>query len=131
MLYPVYVHKDENSAFGATIPDFPGCFSAADDWGELPQKVREAVELYFEGEDLPIPAASSISTLEVSVDYTGGQWVFIDINIAKLNTKAVRLNITLPEGLVSRIDDKARASGMSRSGFLAVAAEKELNEVRG
>jgi len=32
MLYPVYVHLgDETHAHGVTIPDFPGCFSAADD----------------------------------------------------------------------------------------------------
>jgi hypothetical protein len=29
MLYPVYVHKDPDSAYGVTFPDFPGCFSAA------------------------------------------------------------------------------------------------------
>ena len=31
MLYPVYVHKDPDSAYGVTFPDFPGCFSAADE----------------------------------------------------------------------------------------------------
>nr|WP_295580638.1 type II toxin-antitoxin system HicB family antitoxin [uncultured Lamprocystis sp.] len=30
MLYPVYVHPgDADHAHGVTIPDFPGCFSAA------------------------------------------------------------------------------------------------------
>ena len=28
MLYPVYVHKDQDSAYGLTFPDFEGCFSA-------------------------------------------------------------------------------------------------------
>ncbi len=31
MLYPVYVHQgDAEHAHGVTLPDFPGCFSAAD-----------------------------------------------------------------------------------------------------
>ena len=37
MLYPVYVHPgDADHAHGVTFPDFPGCFSAADDWSDLP-----------------------------------------------------------------------------------------------
>ena len=43
MLYPVYVHKDEGSAYGLTFPDFPGCFSAADDLADLPGIDQEAV----------------------------------------------------------------------------------------
>ncbi|MGO3871130.1 MAG: type II toxin-antitoxin system HicB family antitoxin [Alcaligenes sp.] len=31
MLYPLHVHKDEHSAYGARFPDFPGCFAAADE----------------------------------------------------------------------------------------------------
>ena len=29
-LYPVIIHKDRKSAFGVTVPDLPGCFSAGD-----------------------------------------------------------------------------------------------------
>jgi len=57
MIYPVYVHLgDAEHAHGATIPDFPGCFSAADDWQDLPAKIQEAIEVYCEGEALEIPA---------------------------------------------------------------------------
>ena len=36
MLYPVYVHVgDKKHAHGIEFPDFPGCFSAADDWQEI------------------------------------------------------------------------------------------------
>ena len=46
MLYPVYVHPgDEAHAHGITIPDFPGCFSAADSWEELPSMIQEAAEV--------------------------------------------------------------------------------------
>ena len=56
MLYPVYVHLgDDNHAHGVTIPDFPGCFYAADDWDLLPTNIQEAIELYCEGEDMEIP----------------------------------------------------------------------------
>jgi hypothetical protein len=35
MLYPVYVHRDLESSHGVTFPDFPGCFSAADELAEI------------------------------------------------------------------------------------------------
>lgn len=59
MFYPAYVHKDPGSAYGITLPDFPGCFTAADDLQELPRQVQEAVELHFEGENLPIPVPTT------------------------------------------------------------------------
>lgn len=126
MLYPVYVHKDEGSAFGVTVPDFPGCFSAADNWADLPDKVREAVELYCDGEDMAIPAPGNVEDYASNPDYSGGQWVFVEIDTGKLNTKVVRVNITLPENLLAEIDKAAKASSMSRSGFLASAVAKEL-----
>lgn len=64
MLYAVYVHLgDEGHAHGVTIPDFPGCFSAADSWEDLPGKIQEAVELYFEGEDLEVPRPTPLEEL--------------------------------------------------------------------
>ncbi len=56
MLYPVYVHVgDAKHAHGVTVPDFPGCYSAADNWDELPAKIQETIEVYCEGEDMDIP----------------------------------------------------------------------------
>ncbi len=44
---PVYAHKDPDSAYSVTIPDFPGCFSAADELEALPRMIPEAVEGHF------------------------------------------------------------------------------------
>jgi metal-responsive CopG/Arc/MetJ family transcriptional regulator len=38
----------------------------------------------------------------------------------------MRINISLPEGLVHDIDEAARASGATRSGFLAKAARQAM-----
>ncbi len=128
MLYPICIHQDNDSAYSATIPDFPGCFSAADEWKDLPAMIQEAIELYCDGEDMGIPQPSTLNQLEGNPDYKDGQWVFIDIDTNKLNTKAVRLNISLPANLVVRIDEHASALGMSRSGFLAKAADQALHD---
>lgn len=50
----------------------------------------------------------------------------VDIDLPKVSTKAVRLNISLPENLVHRIDEEAKARHLSRSAFLAMAAEREM-----
>ncbi|MEP7009162.1 MAG: type II toxin-antitoxin system HicB family antitoxin [Acidobacteriota bacterium] len=122
MLYPVYVHKDPDSAYGMTFPDFPGCFSAADDLGEVSRLAQEAVEVHFEGENLAIPSPTPIEKLAVDPNYGGGFWLLLDVDLSKVNTKSVRLNISLPANLVGQIDHYAAEHHMTRSGFLAKAA---------
>jgi predicted RNase H-like HicB family nuclease len=126
MLYPVYVHKDEDSAYGVTFPDFPGCFSAADDLEALPRLAQEAVEVHFEGEDVEIPPPTPIELLATHTEYDGGFWLLLDIDLTKVNTKSVRLNISLPANLVSQIDRYAAQHHMTRSGFLARAAQQAM-----
>lgn len=129
MLYPVYVHLgDVNHAHGVTIPDFPGCFSAADDWQELPAKVQEAVEVYCEGEDMVVPAPTPLEILARKREYRGGVWLMVDIDLKRVQPRAIRINISLPESLVKRIDEYAGKQHLSRSGFLAKAAEKVMSE---
>ncbi len=122
MLYPVYVHKDPDSAYGMTFPDFPGCFSAADDLGEIPRLAQEAVEVHFDGEDMEIPTPTPIENLAADPIYEGGFWLLLDVDLSKVNTKSVRLNISLPANLVGQIDHYAAEHHMTRSGFLAKAA---------
>jgi predicted RNase H-like HicB family nuclease len=129
MLYPVYVHLgDEQHAHGVTIPDFPGCFSAADAWEQLPAAIQEAVELYFEGEAVDIPSPTPLEVLARNPQYAGGVWMMVDIDLECVRPKAVRLNISLPESLVRRMDEYARDRHMTRSGFIARAAEEIMKQ---
>ncbi len=89
MFYPVYVHKDPESAYGLTFPDFPGCFSAADELEDLPRLAQDAVEVHFEGEDLEIPPPTPIEALANHADYAGGFWMLVDIDWARVNAKLV------------------------------------------
>ncbi|MFA7605492.1 MAG: type II toxin-antitoxin system HicB family antitoxin [Rhodocyclaceae bacterium] len=126
MLYPVYVHKDEGSAYGLTFPDFPGCFSAADELADLPRMAQEAVEVYFEGETFATPVPSTPEQWAGDERFQGGYWMLVDIDLAKICSAPVRLNISLPEYLVRQIDDYAKAHHQTRSGFLARAAEEAM-----
>ena len=123
---------DESHAHGVTFPDFPGCFSAADDWADLPRLIQEAVEVYFEGEfegeAVAVPPPTPLEVLARDPAYAGGIWLLVDIDLERINPRRVRVNVSLPAPLVARIDRYAAAHHLSRSGFLAQAAEHRLRE---
>ncbi len=122
MLFPIYVHPGDNDhAHGVTIPDFPGCFSAADSWDELPAVIQEAVEVHCEGEDAPIPEPTPLEQLMNNPDYEGGVWMLVDIDVARLQGPALRINLTVPAGALRAIDAAAKARKESRSAFLTRA----------
>ncbi|WP_353192124.1 type II toxin-antitoxin system HicB family antitoxin [Pandoraea pnomenusa] len=128
MKYPIYVWQEGDSAFGAAFPDLPGVHTAADTLDELERMAQEAVELMYEDSADAIPAPTyDIHKLHAhEVDDGNGCWMFVDIDLSKVSSKAVRLNISLPERLVHQIDAVAEKRHMSRSAFLALAAQREM-----
>lgn len=126
MLYPMYVHHEAGSAYGATFPDFPGCFAAADEIEDLTKAAQEAAEAHFGADSDPIPAPTAPDAWTNDEDYQGGFWMMVDIDLSKVRSKAMRLNITLPERLVRSIDEYAASHHLSRSAFLASAAERAM-----
>jgi len=126
MLYPVHIHKDDGCAWGAVVPDMPGVITAADTLEELPAMVQEAVELMYEDTPDNVPVASSLERWQHDADFQGGVWMLMDINLSRVKVPSVRLNISLPEPLLQRIDAAAQQRGQSRSAFLAQAAMHEM-----
>jgi len=65
--YIVIVHKDENSAYGMSFPDAPGCFSAADDIDDIFAMAAEALggwtEAMIEFGD-PLPPTRDLSDIK-------------------------------------------------------------------
>jgi predicted RNase H-like HicB family nuclease len=87
MRYPVYVHAgDGRHSHGIIIPDFPGCFTAADSWQDLPRAIQEAVEVYCDGETGELPFPSSIEELSKDAGYEDGTWLLADIDISRLSS---------------------------------------------
>ena len=88
MRYPVVIHKDVESAYGVTVPDLPGCFSAGDTLEEAEESAREAIACHLEGlliDGEPIPARESPETHQANEDYQGGIWVLVNVDVAKLS----------------------------------------------
>lgn len=124
MKYPIVIHKDENSDFGVTFPDIPGCFSAGSTIEEAIAMAQEAAECHIEGmllDSEPIPVASSIEHHISNPEYSDCVWALVDVDISKLSLKSKRVNITIPERLLNTVDHYAKNHGESRSGLLAQA----------
>jgi predicted RNase H-like HicB family nuclease len=119
------IRKDADSDFGVDFPDFPGCVSAGATLDEARRMAQEALELHVsgmveDGEKLPAP-----SSLEaIMADPENGDAVAFLVTLQEPADRSVRVNITLPERLLRRIDERAK----NRSAFLARAAEKALAE---
>ena len=124
MLYPVIVHKDPASDYGITVPDFPGVFSGGSSLDEALTNVQDALETYYEGEEVEaLPVPTPLDTVIVSDAAHSGAVVLVDVNFDFLNTRSVPVNITLPLWLRNRIDKAAKDAGMNRSKYLAKAAQ--------
>jgi predicted RNase H-like HicB family nuclease len=127
MYYPVIVHKDLDSAYGGTIVDFPGCFTAGDDIEELIKNAQEAVECYMEGEAPEIPIPSTIDKINKSGQAENGMVLLVDIDMSFLDKSPKRLNVSIPTYILRHIDRAAEAAGKTRSGYLVDCAIKEIS----
>ena len=127
MKFPVVLHKDPDSEYGVTVPDLPGCFSAGRTVEEALDAVVEAIECHIGGllmDGLPVPAAQPVEAHRKNREYTGGFWALADVDLSKVSGRAKRVNITLPEHLLTQIDSFAAKIGDTRSGSLVEAAMK-------
>lgn len=125
MRYPVVIHKDPESAYGVTVPDLPGCFSAGDTLDEALNEVVEAIECHLEGlllDGEPIALAQTVEYHQHNPDYAGGAWAYVNVDLAKLSGKTRRVNITLPERILTLMDKYTAEHRTTRSGLIMEAA---------
>jgi len=121
MIYAIAIHKDDDSDYGVTVPDLPGCFSAGQTLHEALAMAKEAIELHLEGmieDGEAVPDASDVEVYQKDSAYKGALWALIDIDPASLPQKAKRINITMPERMLSAADRFADHEGLTRSGLI-------------
>ncbi|MDE1181241.1 type II toxin-antitoxin system HicB family antitoxin [Paraburkholderia sp.] len=130
IIYPIAIEPgDDHQAWGVVVPDIPGCFSAGDSFEDAFVNAKEAIESHLDtlfDEGLPLPAKRPLAGHRANPDYAGWVWGFVAVRDIVALKKAVRINISLPEVLLTDIDEYAKARGMTRSAFLALAAEHEM-----
>jgi len=130
MKYPIVIHKDENSDYGVTFPDLPGCFSAGETIEEALANAQEAAECHIEGiliDSEPIPVPTNIEKHKDNPNFEDGLWAIVEVDLSKLCLKSKRVNITMPERLLNSLDYFAKKHGETRSGILAQAATEYMS----
>jgi predicted RNase H-like HicB family nuclease len=121
----------EPGNYGISFPDFPGCVAGGDTIDEAIARGHEALYMHVEtmvGEGMPIPELRGIDAVRADPDYADEVADAVTVAAIEfdLPAKAVRVNVSIDETLLRRIDSAARAVGESRSAFLAAAARERL-----
>jgi predicted RNase H-like HicB family nuclease len=127
------IEKMENG-YGVSLPDFPTAGNVGATVEEALANAEVTLDAHIDGVtryggELPTRMRSideimaDPDHLELIEEVGPVAYAMIDVPV---QTKTVRLSITMDENLVERIDRTARATGESRSGFLAAAARARL-----
>jgi len=129
--YIALIHKSAASDYGVSFPDLPGCVTAGTSLDEARAFAEEALALHLAGlarDNEAVPEPSSLEAIMGDPENRDGVAVLVP---ARSETpRIVRVNITLPEDVLARIDAHAERAGMNRSGFLAHAAKREMEGAR-
>lgn len=123
--YIALIHKEPDSDYGVSFPDFPGVVTAGRDLDDARRMAEEALCLHVDGlfeDGEPVPEPATLE--DVMADSENRDAVAVLIPLKATSKKVVRLNITLPEDVLEEIDAYASAHGLTRSGFLAQSAKK-------
>ncbi|MGH6677676.1 MAG: type II toxin-antitoxin system HicB family antitoxin [Bradyrhizobium sp.] len=123
------IHKDADSDFGVSFPDFPGVVTAGTTLDDARAMAEEALALHIEGlieDGESVPEPLSLEEVMTHPDNRSGVAILVAVRAAQ--PKAVRVNVTLPEDVLAQIDKYAQAHGFTRSGLLAQAAKKLMSD---
>ncbi len=128
--YFIIVEKDKNSCYGVYSPDLRTVMGAGDTFAEAIENMRQGMENYLEEVD-HVPEASGIEAIEKYIieNYPRSSVKTIfDLAVELPRAHAVRLNISMPEDILYRLDQKLSGKTNQRSRFIAYAVEKQLQE---
>ena len=124
--YIALLHKGSDSV-GVSFPDFPGVVTAGKDLDDARAMAVEALAFHIEGlveDGEAIPEPSSLEAVMADRDNRDGVAILVPVRTDV--SKAVRVNVTLPQDVLTEIDRYADTHGETRSGFLARAAKQAM-----
>ncbi|MBI9080292.1 MAG: type II toxin-antitoxin system HicB family antitoxin [Pseudodesulfovibrio sp.] len=123
--YFAVIHKDQDSDYGVSFPDLPGCITAGGTLAEVESMAREALAGHLEvmrDEGMDIPSPSDYAEVHAEYHQDDG-FVAIVMETVPEKVKRVRFNVSFSELDLAVIDAAADAQGLDRSAYLAVAGK--------
>jgi predicted RNase H-like HicB family nuclease len=128
ILFVAFAEKTEAGGYHATFPDVSECTTDAQDLAGLLVNARQALAGHLRGLADAGEAWPQPTPFEALKAEPGAIPLLVDIAV---DDRPVRVNISLGERLVGRLDVAAEARGMTRSGFIAQAVRVSLGESGG
>lgn len=130
---PAFIHKEEQSCFGVSFPDYPGCISAGDTYEEAYAQAVEALRMHVDimrddGDEVPRPTAleAVLSAPELADQREGATIAMVPLFAASGRTR--RVSVSVDEAVLEAFDEAARSAGQTRSGLLTEAMRRALND---
>ena len=107
-----------------TFPDFPGATSVAERFADVMRQAKDALATIVEdmgkdGETLPPSIEDDAIPDYDRTAYHDPRALLVPV---ETTGRALRVNVSLDEGLLARIDDVSKRTGLSRSSLLARGA---------
>ncbi|HZZ32654.1 MAG TPA: type II toxin-antitoxin system HicB family antitoxin [Phenylobacterium sp.] len=111
--------------YTATFPDLPDCSARGVDVATLVVEARRAAQHHLQALADAGEAWPKATPIEQVAVEAGVIAVLIDVAV---DDPPIRVNVSLGERLVQRLDAAAEARGMTRSGFIAQSVRMSLGE---
>ncbi|WP_394762184.1 type II toxin-antitoxin system HicB family antitoxin [Phenylobacterium sp.] len=119
------VRGSQAADYTATFPDLPDCTVDGPDVAALVKSARDAALAHLQALADAGEAWPTATPLEQLAVEPGVIAILVDVAI---DDPFIRINISLGERLVQRLDAAAEARGMTRSGFIAQSVRMSLGE---
>lgn len=128
--YVLALLHEENGNFGIFFPDYPGVISGGGSFVEAVNRGANALSFHLEGmaedgDEIRTPSNPEDLIRKLLPTDDGCMPALVEIDFPG---KSVRINVSIEEGLLSKIDRVARTRGQSRSAFLASAALAQVQD---
>ena len=123
-IYPALLEPQPEGGYTVTFPDLAGCITEGDTIQEAMEMAGNALDSHLSAlhaNRLPVPEPGDPTAFAAPP----GGFVAL-VQASPPDNPPVRLNITLGQGLLQRIDTTAKREGLTRSGLLANAARDYL-----
>ena len=124
-----FIHKDADSDFGVSFPDFPGVVTAGTTLDDARGMAEQALALHIEGlteDGEAVPEPSSLE--EVMSDPDNRSGVAILVSSKPSSPEPFASMSRCPEMCWSKLTNTPKLMASHRSGFLTQAAKKLMGE---
>jgi predicted RNase H-like HicB family nuclease len=116
--YIAVINKENGKQYGVIFPDFLGCVTVGKNLEEAKEMAQEALQFHVDGmlkdgEDLPYGKSLD----EIKKKYKKAE-IFLVVAV-KIKTKATRINISIDEKLLRKLDKFLLNRNETRSSFFA------------